>query len=387
MPISSSISIRGSVGQLGRNDPADVRTIQTRLNQLMKPPRQQLVVDGRSGPKTIGMISDFQKTVQGTPRPDGRVDPNGQTLRALNDPGSEAKWAGASLPPGGAPVAPPLPGGGGGAGGDIVYPPGITARERETLEIMARSAQATRDRLPVEVLNKIVNAAAYGHFKNAMNAVGAAQWAGEFGQAVLGMKNLGLTAEEIFVIFRQFASARNAQGLSQLLTMMKGRPELASAMGKLSKLGTALNVAAVFFAAIEIANHVQAGRIGAAWAEIYGTVMQIAVPWAGLVDAVQGIAYAYAPGLKGSPSVAYFFRLLNAVNPIGAGKTAVDALGTLIETAIVSYKRGTFDASRMNMLVERMKQTPMSVFVEWGDALGDYMGDRFGDFYYEHFLK
>lgn len=376
------ISIRGSVGWKGQNMSADVMAVQKRLNELMKAPRVALAVDGRSGPKTEAMILDFQKSAMGNPRGDAKVDPGGATLKALNDAMSANKWAASTPPPAPSPVLTP-----GGPVPAVIYPVNSTPNEKQTIDLLAKSAQASGDKLAFEVLNLIVQADNYGHFKNALNAVGAAQWAAEFGQAVKGMRNFGMDARYVMWVFKEFAKYKDAKGLSELLGAMKGRPELAGTVGKLSKLGSALNVAAVAFCAMEVVNHLDAGRPGAAMAEIYGTVMQIAIPWAGAIDAVQGVAYAYAPGLKGSPAIAYFFRLLNAINPIGAGKTAVDSVFTIIETAYISFKKGTFDSSKLELLVARMKKTPMNVFVGWGEVLGDYMGDKFGDFYYEHFLK
>ena len=103
MPIYSSIGIRASVGRGGRNESTDVSAVQKRLNDLMNSPRIKLTVDGRSGPKTEAMIADFQKVVLGTAQPDGKVDPNGATIRALNDGSSEGKWARMSMAPPGAP--------------------------------------------------------------------------------------------------------------------------------------------------------------------------------------------------------------------------------------------------------------------------------------------
>ncbi len=98
MPINSSVGIFGSVGANGKNQHNDVVAIQQRLNDLMHPPRVPLVVDGISGRKTRRMIRDFQKCVCHFNRPDGRVDPVGKTILALNDPGSEGKWAQMSIP-------------------------------------------------------------------------------------------------------------------------------------------------------------------------------------------------------------------------------------------------------------------------------------------------
>ncbi len=106
MPINRTIFISGSVGRGGRNARADVSAVQSQLNDQMNPPRVRLAVDGIYGPKTRAMIRDFQATVCEFRWPDCRVDPNGQTLAALNDPASEGKWARMSLPPSGGP--PPI---------------------------------------------------------------------------------------------------------------------------------------------------------------------------------------------------------------------------------------------------------------------------------------
>ena len=102
MAISSSIAIVGSVGQGGRNMPADVSTVQSRLNELMGKARKPLVVDGLSGAKTRGMIKDFQKSVLKFSRPDGRVDPKGKTIAAMNDPNAAKIWQSSPPAPGAA---------------------------------------------------------------------------------------------------------------------------------------------------------------------------------------------------------------------------------------------------------------------------------------------
>jgi peptidoglycan hydrolase-like protein with peptidoglycan-binding domain len=99
MAITSSISIIGSVGQGGRNVHADVSTVQNRLNELIGKGRTALVVDGKIGPRTLGLIKDFQKSVLKFGSPDGRVDPNGKTIVALNDPNSARIWQSTPPPP------------------------------------------------------------------------------------------------------------------------------------------------------------------------------------------------------------------------------------------------------------------------------------------------
>lgn len=82
---SGGVSIRRSVGANGANDPQDSAAIQNALNRVSaaqggaNPP---LAVDGLPWGKTIAAIRKFQAR-QGLVA-DGRVDPNGPTLRRLN---------------------------------------------------------------------------------------------------------------------------------------------------------------------------------------------------------------------------------------------------------------------------------------------------------------
>jgi murein DD-endopeptidase MepM/ murein hydrolase activator NlpD len=79
-------SISASVGFLGVNSHADVLKVQELLNSNRHrvPDGYEIDVDGRVGPKTIAAIHLFQRTVVQLKEPDGRVDPSGRTLRALN---------------------------------------------------------------------------------------------------------------------------------------------------------------------------------------------------------------------------------------------------------------------------------------------------------------
>ena len=77
------IIIRASVGRGGVNRFEDVRVVQELLNKHTPPRMQPLTVDGIVGPKTIAAIEDFQRRVLSMIHPDGRVDPDGPTLRAL----------------------------------------------------------------------------------------------------------------------------------------------------------------------------------------------------------------------------------------------------------------------------------------------------------------
>lgn len=86
------------VGKGGNNtNPADNAWVQMMLNKFIVPgclgSLKPLTPDGIIGPKTIAAIKQFQRDIVGFQRPDGRVDPGGATLAALDGP---VRWPRAS---------------------------------------------------------------------------------------------------------------------------------------------------------------------------------------------------------------------------------------------------------------------------------------------------
>jgi hypothetical protein len=74
-----------SVGAGGANNKADVRVVQTLLNNFINGlGLPALFVDGDCGEKSVTAIRAFQKQIVGIANPDGRVDPGGRTMVALN---------------------------------------------------------------------------------------------------------------------------------------------------------------------------------------------------------------------------------------------------------------------------------------------------------------
>ncbi len=79
--------IISSVGRNGTNRSTDVTLVQKLLNSQKIPGEViPLKVDGKIGNKTIARIEAFQKKVLKMIRPDGRVDPNGKTIKHLLGP-------------------------------------------------------------------------------------------------------------------------------------------------------------------------------------------------------------------------------------------------------------------------------------------------------------
>jgi GH24 family phage-related lysozyme (muramidase) len=82
MPANLKLTLTGSVGAGGKNNEADVKAAQAKLNEL----GFTLTVDGIVGDNTIKRIKLFQSIIAGASRVggDGRVDVNGITHRWLN---------------------------------------------------------------------------------------------------------------------------------------------------------------------------------------------------------------------------------------------------------------------------------------------------------------
>lgn len=84
MPADTGVSISASVGRGGANRGEDVRAIQQLINDHLPTPLAPLDVDGECGEATIGAIEEIQRRLLGMNPPDGRIDPGGATLQALN---------------------------------------------------------------------------------------------------------------------------------------------------------------------------------------------------------------------------------------------------------------------------------------------------------------
>jgi len=83
------MAIEDSVGTNGKNLKADVKVIQAALNLVNNPKfklPKPLKIDGvisKHNSATVSAIEAFQSQVVGLKNPDGRVDPNGNTLKTL----------------------------------------------------------------------------------------------------------------------------------------------------------------------------------------------------------------------------------------------------------------------------------------------------------------
>ncbi len=99
-----SITITKSVGRDGGNVAVDVTAVQTQLNKVVAQlGLAPLAVNGTADPATIAAIAEFQRCIVKMKTPDGRIDPGGGTLKALNE-AAEAPAAPAPAAP--APATP-----------------------------------------------------------------------------------------------------------------------------------------------------------------------------------------------------------------------------------------------------------------------------------------
>jgi hypothetical protein len=81
---ATEVRLGASVGDGGLNSWNDVASVQQLLNEHLPPGAKLLKIDGDAGPLTIELIRRWQRQHGVMRRPDGRIDPGGPTLRALN---------------------------------------------------------------------------------------------------------------------------------------------------------------------------------------------------------------------------------------------------------------------------------------------------------------
>lgn len=85
MATRTEVRIGGSVGRRGANRVPDVRSVQMLLNAHRPLGLYGMLrVDGICGARTLAAIGLAQRRFAGLNSPDGRIDPNGPTLRTLN---------------------------------------------------------------------------------------------------------------------------------------------------------------------------------------------------------------------------------------------------------------------------------------------------------------
>ena len=103
----------------------------------------------------------------------------------------------------------------------------------------------------------------------------------------------------------------------------------------------------------------------AAASELYKTGMGLGVPWAGLVDGVEGFTSGMQGDAHPSKRDERFWRYLRWLNIIGLGTAGIDAVGTMVHIIVTR----DMDSHRMDRLVARLRNSPAQVFLEMGEDL------------------
>ena len=101
LPRRAALNIGKPVGRGAINQATDVSLVQLLLTLASRGTGEELAVDGHAGQRTISAIEDFQRRVLHRTDPDGCVDPDGATMRALLAAADAAITQRTTLPIGG----------------------------------------------------------------------------------------------------------------------------------------------------------------------------------------------------------------------------------------------------------------------------------------------
>jgi len=367
MAISSTLVIDGSVGRGGRNKREDVRAVQTRLNELMSTPRMPLTVDGLNGPKTTGAIRDFQRSVVGMSWPDGRVDVGKRTHQHLNDPLSADIWKGSNMTAVRAEcpaVGAPDPAAGPAAAGPSAPQSQSESRARKYLDEAADELQwssAEYDAFVRDVLDNPDRDVGMA----VLSVITTTNSAKDFLHGWKALRSGGCSNRELI---RAITDRRySGKNFAVIEEVGKNR----GVMRHLRNFAAAADRLALLMVAMEVHDHLAHGRWGAAASVCYQVWIGSAFPWAGMINALQGIITVLVPGAADSR----FFQALRTLDPVGVGGVGVDSFITSAIVLIEALHSGKLNMGELMALRDRMADSPVAVVAELGDGLGDAVYD------------
>jgi hypothetical protein len=173
------------------------------------------------------------------------------------------------------------------------------------------------------------------------------------------MKALQLPLSEIKGVVPIITKVTEGDKFIQAITKPGGK--LGVVLGTVGKAGKVVEVVALL---VQVGVHFKRKDYYAVAAEVYKFGMGKGVPWAGLVDAVEGFVSAVFPA-KDPKKDERFWKYLKALNLVGLGGAGIDAVGTMIHVIVTK----DMDPKRMDRLVERLRGSPAQVFLEMGEKL------------------
>lgn len=349
------ITLTKPVGERCPNVDRDVRAVQTRLNELAPPHLTPLSVDGKCGKLTIGRICDFQWAVCGIIPADGVITPGRTTHRKLNEADSRRLWS--SEPP----KTTPTPAATNGA-------PSQDARISATRAILDREGfghefDLFRRALVDEVLPAV---------KMGLAIHSRADEIDQFARIYVHLRKAGIPPDQIARFLKKAVTIKKQ---SLLWAVLDDAAKPAGKFGKLFKSGgTAAAKIGLAVVIIESADKFVDGDYLYWAAELYKVKMGVAIPWAGILEAVQSMAAdAVGPQVKAHP----VWQVMRACDPIGLGATGVDAITTLALGSIHMLITGKANINTMmpylERLVTRIKSGPAGFFASMGEDMGDAM--------------
>jgi len=350
------ITLSKSVGERCSNLERDVKAVQTRLNELAPANLTPLKADGKCGPLTIGRICDFQAAVCGVIPGDGVITPGRTTNKKLNDPDAKRQWAWQPTP-----AAKPAS-----AATPAAKPAGDEAKINATRHILDKEGFGHE----FDLFRRVLVDEVLPIIKLSTAAFGRLEELDQFARIYVQLRRAGIPPDQIG---RFLKAAVKIKKQSLLWAVLDDAAKPASKFAKAFKFaGSAAAKIGLAIVIIESADKFMDGDFLYWTAELYKVKMGLAIPWAGILEAVQSLlADAVGPQIKSSP----IFTVLRACDPIGLGATGIDSLTTLAVGAVYMVTAGKGHPATMlphiERLVGRMKSGPTSFFASIGEDLGD----------------
>lgn len=329
-----------SVGKGGRNDPADVRQVQRRLNFLSLPPRVRVAEDGRLSPTLIRMIEDFQRRVARIHVVTGKVDPRSPTLVMMNSPMAGQLWQGLD------PVA-------GQAG------------PRTTMAAMASNGSA-EDRRAFEELRRNVIDVGGPPVKAYFAGLDTADRIRPVLRTWTTIRSFGFSAVDSarwYAEILKWPPERSARFFAQ---MEIPTSPLGRAVKKVLGPGAAVGGKIVMI--VDCADKWMDGDYLQVAVEVYKAAVARVMPWAAMIDLIQTMAEAMVPADARASSA---FKVLRACDPMGLSSIPVDLVATFAIATVEMVMKGEVDPMRAERLLDRIRSGPGGFFADLGDQLRD----------------